>query len=63
MKDTKYYQMFADAWRFMGDHYPPEKSDAYLDKLLDDGDAIARKHDSKFMNALLVAVMRELESL
>ena len=63
MKNTKYYEMFGDLWRFMSDHYPPEKSDTYLDKLLDDGDIIARKHDSKFVNAVLVAIMRELERI
>lgn len=63
MKDTKYYQMFADLWRFMGDHYPPENTNAFLDRLIDDADIVARKYNSDFVNKVLVAIMRELERI
>lgn len=65
MRDTPYFQIFADVYRLMGAHYPAQDTPEAWAEMLQDVSGIYRKYceteQAAFVRSLSLAVLNELE--
>lgn len=57
----KVYDMFTDTWRFYKKNADIENTDKYWENVIAESEQISKKYNSKFANALILAVLDELE--
>ena len=56
------YRMVVDFWRFWKDHTPPEDSQQYFDRLIDDADQLWHAYNhNELLRGLLGSLLQEFE--
>ena len=65
IKDTPYFNLYADIWRLHGKYIEPTASDSFWNALTQDADTICKKYKESpleaFAERLLLDVCKEIE--